>query len=247
MTSPSQVASLEAVSARLEHADPQEIIGYALETYGPSTTISFSGAEDVAVIDIASRLDRPFRVITLDTGRLHPETYRFIEQVRNHYGVRIETFFPQPQAVEELVRDKGLFSFFRDGHTECCAIRKVEPLGRALAGVSAYLTGQRQDQSPATRGLLPVLQEDAAHRASDGSPLAKFNPLSYWSSADLWSYIREHGAPHNELHDRGFRSIGCEPCTMVTNPGQHEREGRWWWEEATQRECGIHIAPDRES
>jgi len=241
MASASSPESWEIVAGRLEHAHPREIIEYALDTYGPATTISFSGAEDVALIDIASRLDRPFRVITLDTGRLHPETYRFLDRVREHYDIEIEAYFPQPEGVQQLVREKGLFSFYRDGHSECCAVRKVEPLGRALQGVRAYLTGQRQDQSPATRGLLPVLQRDETRQAPDGVPLVKLNPLSYWESADVWRYILEHGVPFNELHDRGFRSIGCEPCTMATNPGQHEREGRWWWEEATKRECGIHL------
>jgi len=233
-----------AAAASLEHSDPRDIVRYALERYSPGITISFSGAEDVVLIDIASRIGQPFRVITLDTGRLHPETYRFIDRVREHYGITIEAYFPQPEAVQALVREKGLFSFYIDGHTECCAVRKVEPLNRALAGAPAYMTGQRQDQSPATRGLLPVMQEDASRRLPDGTPVVKFNPLSYWSSAQVWQYILERQVPYNELHDRGFRSIGCEPCTKPTSPGQHEREGRWWWEEATKRECGIHLPGD---
>ena len=244
MTSLSKIGTIDDAASRLEQADPREIVEYALETYSPEVVISFSGAEDVVLIDIASRLDHPFRVITLDTGRLHPETYRFLDQVRDRYGIAIEAFFPHPDAVQTLVREKGLFSFYRDGHTECCAIRKVEPLARALAGARAYLTGQRQDQSPATRGLMPVMQPDETHRDPDGEPMIKFNPLSYWSSTEVWRYIVERDVPHNELHDRGFRSIGCEPCTVATSPGQHEREGRWWWEEATKRECGIHIPAD---
>lgn len=240
---PSETLDTAALAAELEHADPRDIVERALRAYTPDVVISFSGAEDVVLIDMAHRVGVPFRVITLDTGRLHPETYRFLDRVRDHYGIAIEAYFPQPDAVQALVREKGLFSFYRDGHQECCAIRKVEPLRRALTGARAYLTGQRQDQSPATRGLLPVLQPDENHRAPDGTALLKFNPLSYWSSARVWQYILERQVPYNELHDRGFRSIGCEPCTMATNPGQHEREGRWWWEEATKRECGIHL-PD---
>jgi phosphoadenosine phosphosulfate reductase len=241
---PSEAVNVEALAAELDRSEPQEIVQRALSMYSPDVVVSFSGAEDVVLIDMACRIGAPFRVITLDTGRLHPETYRFLDRVREHYGLAIEAYSPQPVAVEALVREKGLFSFYRDGHQECCAIRKVEPLGRALVGARAYLTGQRQDQSPATRGLLPVVQEDANHRAPDGKPLAKFNPLSNWSSERVWRYITEYGLPYNELHDRGFRSIGCEPCTRPTHPGQHEREGRWWWEEATKRECGIHLPGD---
>ncbi len=238
----SETIDRKALATELEHAEPRDIIDRALEIFSPDLAVSFSGAEDVALVDIASKTARPFRVITLDTGRLHPETYQFIERVRDHYDIAIEAFFPQPGEVEALVHEKGLFSFYQDGHQECCGIRKVEPLSRALAGSRAYLTGQRQDQSPATRGLLPVVEEDAAHLDPEGTPMVKFNPLSYWTSSHVWQYILEHEVPFNDLHDRGFRSIGCEPCTRPTNPGQHEREGRWWWEEATKRECGIHRA-----
>ncbi len=241
MTKTESSESIEALAARLAESDPGDIIEHALGVNGPDVPISFSGAEDVVLVDMARRTGLPFRVFTLDTGRLHPETYRFLDRVREHYGIEIEAFFPRPEAVQELVRKKGLFSFYRDGHQECCGIRKVEPLGRALAGARAYITGQRQDQSPATRGRLPIVQLDSDRLSPDGSPLAKFNPLSYWSSAQVWQYILEHQVPYNELHDRGFRSIGCEPCTRATSPGQHEREGRWWWEEATKRECGLHL------
>ena len=242
MTSPTEERTdVEVVAHELEGAHPREILAYALKRYSPDLAVSFSGAEDVVLIDLAQRAGLPFRVFSLDTGRLHPETYRFVEQVRDHFGIEVELFNPQAAAVERLVREKGLFSFYRDGHSECCAIRKVEPLGRALASARGYVTGQRQDQSPATRGLLPVVQLDEGRLGSDGSPLVKFNPLSFWSSADVWQYITERALPYNELHDRGFRSIGCEPCTKATNPAQHEREGRWWWEEATQRECGLHL------
>ncbi len=227
---------------QLERAHPSDIIAEALAHF-PNLTISFSGAEDVVLVDMASReaakLDTSFRVFTLDTGRLHGETLGFIEQVRERYGVVIEVFAPQAAAVETLVREKGLFSFRRDGHGECCGIRKVEPLGRALAGVSAYVTGQRKDQSPGTRSDLPVAQLDPGFgRESD--PMVKFNPLANWSSAQVWQYIMSYGVPYNPLHDRGFKSIGCEPCTRATHPGEHERAGRWWWEEATQKECGLH-------
>lgn len=230
---------IEQLARQLDGAQPPEIVAQVLRRFTPQIAVSFSGAEDVVLVDMAAKSGIPCRVFTLDTGRLHPETYQFLETVRDRYGVAIETYFPQPEAVQRLVAEKGLFSFYRDGHQECCGIRKVEPLRRALASMNAYLTGQRQDQSPATRAAIPVVQFDTAF-AAGGQSLVKFNPLARWTAAQVWQYIRAHEVPYNPLHDRGFRSLGCEPCTQPTNPGQHEREGRWWWEEATKKECGLH-------
>jgi phosphoadenosine phosphosulfate reductase len=232
-------ATLPEVAASYASRQPQDILALALEAYSPAIGISFSGAEDVVLIDMAAAIGRPFSVFSLDTGRLHPETYQFIEKVRARYGITIETMFPRPESVQVLVREKGLFSFYADGHKECCGIRKVEPLTRALAPLRAWVTGQRQDQSPGTRADLPVLQLDRAFGTAE-RPLVKVNPLSFWSSQQVWAYIREHDVPYNPLHDRGFISIGCEPCTRPIHPGQHEREGRWWWEEETKKECGLH-------
>lgn len=232
--------AIERLAAELEALHPADILKRALGEYGTALAISFSGAEDVVLVDMASRSKLPFRVFTLDTGRLHPETYRLFDEVRERYGVAIETFTPQPDALQALVSSKGYFSFYRDGHEECCSIRKVEPLRRALDGLGAYVTGQRKDQSPGTRADLPVVQVDSAF-STPQRELVKFNPLANWSAGKVWQYIREHEVPYNRLHDVGFRSIGCEPCTRATNPGEHEREGRWWWEEATKRECGLHI------
>jgi len=234
------VQQIEGLAAELAGLHPADILARAQREYGAELAISFSGAEDVVLIDMASRTGLPYRVFTLDTARLHPQTYRFLEQVRDRYGVEIESYFPQPEAVQRLVAAKGYFSFYQDGHEECCGIRKVEPLRRALAGLRAYVTGQRRDQSPGTRAEIPVVQVDTAFSTPERD-LVKFNPLANWTSGKVWQYIREHDTPYNPLHDIGFRSIGCEPCTRATNPGEHEREGRWWWEEATKRECGLHI------
>ena len=223
----------------LTSQNPKEIIARALRVYSRDIAISFSGAEDVALIDMASKTGVAFRVFTLDTGRLHPETYHFIDRVRERYEVSIDVYFPEPEAVERMVREKGMFSFYRDGHKECCSIRKVEPLKRALSGLNAWITGQRRDQSPGTRNEVPVVQADPVF-ASNGREFVKFNPLAHWSSKQVWDYIRENDVPYNALHDRGFISIGCEPCTRVVLPGQHEREGRWWWEDQTKKECGLH-------
>lgn len=230
-----------ALAAEYASRPPQDVLKLALTECSPAVGISFSGAEDVVLVDMAAKLGLPFRVFSLDTGRLHPETYLFLEKVRTHYQVTIETFAPQTEAVQALVREKGLFSFYVDGHKECCGIRKVEPLVRALAPLRGWVTGQRKDQSPGTRADVPVVQLDRTFGTPD-KPLLKFNPLSFWTSKQVWAYIRDHEVPYNSLHDRGFVSIGCEPCTRPINPGQHERAGRWWWEEETKKECGLHVA-----
>ena len=201
--------------------------------------VSFSGAEDVVLVDLGTRiLGSDLPVFSLDTGRLHPETHRFLETVRDHYGVAIETLVPEPTAVADLVREKGLFSFYRDGHGECCAIRKIEPLARKLRELDAWITGQRADQS-VTREGLPTSQDDLAFSSAD-HPVRKFNPLANWAGRDVWDYIRRREIPYNPLHDQGYRSIGCEPCTRPVGPHQHEREGRWWWEDVAHKECGLH-------
>jgi phosphoadenosine phosphosulfate reductase len=232
--------NIAAAAAAYAGRHPRDILALALNEFAPDLAISFSGAEDVVLVDMAVKLGATFRVFSLDTGRLHPETYQFIEKVRDHYGIKIDTFFPQPEAVQSLVHEKGLFSFYRDGHKECCGIRKVEPLTRALDGSRAWVTGQRKDQSPGTRSDVPVVQLDPTFGTPE-RPLVKFNPLSAWTSSQVWTYIRDEAVPYNALHDRGFISIGCEPCTRPVHPGQHEREGRWWWEEETKKECGLHL------
>lgn len=226
---------------QLAHAEPQDTLRYLLGRFGSDCAIAFSGAEDVVLIDMASRLGLRYSVFCLDTGRLHPETYKFIDKVRVHYGIEIELYSPQAEPLQAFVRKKGLFSFYEDGHKECCGVRKIEPMRRALTNYRAWVTGQRRDQSP-TRAEVAVLQADGGNAGKPGSGvLLKANPLANWSSAKVWAYIRERNVPYNELHERGFISIGCEPCTRPVNPGQHEREGRWWWEEATKRECGLHV------
>jgi phosphoadenosine phosphosulfate reductase len=237
---PVDVTDIPSLAAAYASRDPRDIVRLALDEFSPDVAISFSGAEDVVLVDMASRIGGRFKVFSLDTGRLHPETYQFLEKVRERYGITIEAYVPQPEAVQALVREKGLFSFYRDGHTECCGIRKVEPLTRALHAEKAWITGQRKDQSPGTRADVPVVQLDRTFGSPD-RPLVKFNPLSFWSSKQVWTYIRQHDVPYNALHDRGFVSIGCEPCTRPIHPGQHEREGRWWWEEETRKECGLHL------
>jgi phosphoadenosine phosphosulfate reductase len=232
------MTDIETLREGLEGQSPRSILKTALKQYD-NIAISFSGAEDVVLIEMAHKLTDNLKVFTLDTARLHPETYEFVERVRKHYGIEIEVLFPDAGEVQDLVNKKGLFSFYEDGHSECCGIRKVNPLRRKLATVDAWITGQRKDQSPGTRNAVPVVQKDTAF-STDEKTLVKFNPLANWTSKEVWDYIRMSEAPYNELHEKGFVSIGCQPCTRPVLPGQHEREGRWWWEEGTQKECGLH-------
>ncbi len=230
--------NIDDLSTQLAGKNPRFILKAALEKF-EHIAISFSGAEDVVLIDLALAIRKDIPVFCLDTGRLHPETYRFIEQVRKHYGIDIDILSPNRELLDPFVKDKGLFSFYEDGHSECCGIRKVEPLRRKLATVDAWITGQRKDQSVDTRQDIPEVQQDSAF-STPSHTLIKFNPLLNWSSAQVWDYIEAYQVPFNPLHQQGFVSIGCEPCTRAILPNQHERVGRWWWEDSTKKECGLH-------
>ncbi|KAL5066306.1 hypothetical protein RYX36_028043 [Vicia faba] len=232
----------ERLAYQLENASPLQIMDRALQNFGNDIAIAFSGAEDVALIEYAHLTGRPFRVFSLDTGRLNPETYRLFDAVEKNYGIRIEYMFPDAVEVQALVRSKGLFSFYEDGHQECCRVRKVRPLRRALKGLRAWITGQRKDQSPGTRSQIPVVQVDPVFEGIDGGTgsLIKWNPVANMKGNDVWNFLRTMNVPVNSLHSQGYISIGCEPCTRAVLPGQHEREGRWWWEDAKAKECGLH-------
>lgn len=229
---------IQPLQTELAQKKPRAIFKKALELFD-NIALSFSGAEDVVLIDMAVNIKKDIQVFCLDTGRLHPETYRFIEKVRKHYQIEIELLTPDRDVLDSLVKKKGLFSFYEDGHQECCGIRKVEPLRRKLARVDAWITGQRKDQSLDTRQDIPEVQRDTTF-STDEHPLIKFNPLINWSSAQVWDYIEAYQVPYNELHEKGYISIGCEPCTRAILPNQHERAGRWWWEAETKKECGLH-------
>ena len=195
------------------------------------------GAEDMVITDAIFTARLPIAIFTLDTGRLHDETLDLIERIRVRYGVALEVFRPLDPAVEAYVAAHGKNAFYESVELRraCCGIRKVEPLRRALAGRDAWITGLRRAQS-VTRTALPRREYDAAHG------IEKFNPLADWSEADVWSWLRAREVPWNALHDRGYPSIGCEPCTRAIRPGEDVRAGRWWWELADNRECGLHVA-----
>ena len=216
----------------------QEILEWAVTEYKTVGLASSFGLEDMVLIDMASKLDRPVTLFTLDTGRLHEETYETMERVRSKYGLPIKTYFPEKDAVEGLVREKGFFSFREslENRKECCRIRKVEPLNRALAELDAWVTGLRRDQSP-TRTEIAKVREDADHPG-----LVKICPLADWSLERVTSYIEEYGVPVNPLHKRNFPSIGCAPCTRPIMEGEDIRAGRWWWENPEHKECGLHRA-----
>lgn len=237
-----EVEDYEQLAKELEKSSPLEIMDKALEKFGNDIAIAFSGAEDVALIEYAKLTGRPFRVFSLDTGRLNPETYKFFDTVEKHYDIHIEYMFPDAVEVQALVRSKGLFSFYEDGHQECCRVRKVRPLRRALKGLRAWITGQRKDQSPGTRSEIPIVQVDPVFEGMDGGvgSLIKWNPVANVDGRDIWNFLRTMDVPVNSLHLQGYVSIGCEPCTRPVLPGQHEREGRWWWEDAKAKECGLH-------
>lgn len=232
--------NLENMQSELQGKNPRIILKTALNNYD-NIAISFSGAEDVILIDMALQIRKDIQIFTLDTGRLHAQTYQFIENVRKHYAIDIDILSPDYATLEVFVKQKGLFSFYNEGHQECCNIRKVMPLKRKLAGLDAWITGQRKDQSLDTRSDIPEVHLDSAF-SGEGKALVKFNPLLNWSSSQVWDYIEAYQVPFNDLHNHGYISIGCEPCTRPVLPNQHERAGRWWWEDAAKKECGLHVS-----
>ena len=204
----------------------------------PAALASSFGAEDMVLIDLIGRHVLPVHVFTLDTGRLHEETYELIDRVRRHYGLKIAVYTPQPEPLAAYVEANGV-NAFRESvelRQECCAIRKTAPLARALAGKRAWITGLRRAQAE-TRGEVELEEYDSVHG------LKKFNPLVEWSERQVWEYLRGHGVPYNPLHDRGYPSIGCAPCTRAIEPGEDVRAGRWWWEDREHKECGLHRRP----
>ena len=219
-------------------SDAKEILKNALEKHSPNIALASSfSMEDIVLIDMLMELDPKARVFALDTGRLHEETLFCAEQISYKYGLKIEWYFPEKSAVQELIQLKGLYSFKEsvENRRECCGIRKVEPLNRALSGLDAWITGQRKEQSQ-TRTELKHQEVDQAHGG-----IAKFNPLADWTFADVKEYVNSRGLPYNKLYDSGFPSIGCAPCTRAIKPGEHERSGRWWWEDPEHKECGLHL------
>ena len=206
------------------------------DQFAPAVFASSLAAEDMVLTDMILRAGLPIAIFTLETGRLHAETLAVLDRIKETYDYDVTPYRPQAEAVEAYVKQNGLNAFYDsvEMRKECCRIRKVEPLNRALAGKRAWVTGQRRAQST-TRAELDVQEQDEAH------DMIKFNPLADWSEEDVWHYIRSNNVPYNALHDKGYPSIGCEPCTRAIQPGEDVRAGRWWWENPESKECGLHV------
>jgi phosphoadenosine phosphosulfate reductase len=226
-TGPDMAALLAATGVTLERI---------VRDFSPAVFASSLAAEDMVLTDLILKAQLPIGIFSLETGRLPAETLDMLVKVKQTYGVDIALYRPQSAAVDAYVGQNGLNAFYDsvEMRRECCRIRKVEPLGRALAGNKAWVTGQRRAQSN-TRSELPVEEDDTAHQ------MRKFNPLADWSEQDVWNYIRDNNVPYNALHDQGYPSIGCAPCTRAVEPGEDVRAGRWWWENPDSKECGLHM------
>ena len=217
------------------NSDPVMALQELCKTHPEGVVFTTSlGIEDQILTDIICRNNLPVRIVTLDTGRLFPETYDLIDKTKARYKVKIDCFFPETLSLEAFVNEQGMNSIFKsvESRKNCCHLRKIDPLLRALEGAKVWVTGLRADQSD-NRNNLPRIELDSL------SGLLKFNPLLTWSDADLENYTEKHNVPINALHKKGFPSIGCQPCTRAVAEGEHPRAGRWWWEKSTQ-ECGLH-------
>lgn len=224
----------------VENKTAEEILKWVLKTYGGKVALASSfGLEDVALIDMMVKIDPDPQVFTLDTGRLPQETYLLMEKIREKYDLKIKVYYPNTQRVEEIVSSYGPNLFYQslDLRKLCCEVRKVEPLKRALTGLSAWITGLRREQGT-TRTKLKKTEIDQTNGG-----LLKINPLADWAEAQVWSYVKENKVPYNPLHEQGYPSIGCEPCTRAIKPGEDIRAGRWWWENPEEKECGLHEKP----
>ena len=215
----------------------KDVLADAARDFSPVTFANSLGAEDMVLTDLIAKFQPDIAMFSLDTGRLPQETYDLMQAVRERYSVPLQIYFPDSAQVEGFVAQNGVNGFYDsvENRKECCRIRKVQPLKRALAGQQAWLTGMRRDQA-VTRGGLAVSSFDADHG------LQKFNPLLDWTNAEVWEYIKQNDVPYNKLHDRFYPSIGCAPCTRSVTPGEDIRSGRWWWENPENKECGLHVA-----
>jgi len=223
-------------SVAAKTAAAQALLADIAGNWSPATFANSLGAEDMVLTDLIVKSGLPIEIFSLDTGRLPLETYDLMAAVQQHYGLKLKVYFPQSEAVENYVRANGINAFYESVELRkgCCYVRKVEPLKRALAGKKAWITGLRAEQA-ATRVGLPQQEFD------EGNGLEKFNPLAAWSEKEIWTYIKQNAVPYNALHDKFYPSIGCAPCTRAISLGEDIRSGRWWWENADTKECGLHL------
>jgi len=225
------------------HVDrARRLLAQVEKNFSPAAFASSFGAEDMVVLDLIARDGLAISVFTLDTGRLPRETHALVQRVRSSYGLDIEIYQPWPESVDAYAAGYGIDGFYDsiEARRACCAVRKLEPLRRALAGRKSWVTGLRREQADSRAGL-ETQERDEAYG------LWKFNPLADWTEPQVWDYLRSQRVPYNALHDRGYPSIGCDPCTRAVKPGEHPRAGRWWWERGgAKKECGLHLIPIRE-
>ena len=242
MTVHNSILDLEERSRDFESLAASDIVMWALERFSARLALACSfQAEESVLIDMFHRVcGSNFRIFTLDTGRLNQETYDCMDAIRDRYGVSIEVYFPDAVKVQDMVRSHGLNLFYNsvDLRKLCCGIRKVEPLNRALKSVDAWMTGLRREQA-VTRAEVGKVELNEAH-----GNILKINPLADWSYDDVWDYIRRNDVPYNELHDQGYPSIGCAPCTRAVRLIEDVRAGRWWWEKPDTKECGLHLSSE---
>ena len=228
-------AQIQQLNANLK--TPQEVLKWSLDNLHPRIAMASSfGAEDVVVIDMLMKINSKARIFTLDTGRLNQETYDVMDEIRKKYNMNIEVMFPDHNEVEQMVRVNGLNLFYDSvGNRKlCCGIRKVHPLNRILSTLDGWITGLRADQTE-VRSNANKIEFDEQHNG-----IIKINPIIDWTWEQTWDYIKKYNIPYNKLHDKGFPSIGCEPCTRAIKSGEPLRAGRWWWESDSQKECGLH-------
>ena len=229
--------NIKKLNEQFKNSTAVEILEYFLKKHGSKAALSSSlGAEDQVITDMMLNLDKNANIFTLDTGRLHPETYSVMDATNLKYGIKINVFFPQNEKVQELYKTQGINGFYEsiENRKSCCFIRKIEPLQRALKPLEVWITGLRASQS-VTREELNLIEYD------ENNNVIKVNPLLNWSEEDVWDYIKTNRVPYNKLHDQGFPSIGCAPCTRAVAKGADVRSGRWWWENPEHKECGLHI------
>lgn len=227
----------EDAAALLDPEKAEGILQWAFDTYGARVAVASSfGAEDMVLIDMALKIDPGARIFTLDTGRLPQESYALMDEVRERYGISLEVCFPDSTKLRELIESDGFDLFYRsvEQRKRCCTVRKVEPLREKLKELDAWICGLRREQA-VTRSSVEKVEVDAAH-----GDVIKVNPLADWTEKDVWDYIRNNKVPYSRLHDRGYRSIGCGPCTRPVRIVEDVRAGRWWWESPEQKECGLH-------
>jgi phosphoadenosine phosphosulfate reductase len=228
---------IASLNKRFEHASPQDLLAHFVKEMGKDLVLASSlGVEDQVLTHMLVTLNPKPRIFVLDTGRLHDETYETMAITAATYGFQYELYFPKTEAVESMVREKGVNLFYEsiENRKTCCHVRKVEPLQRALSHAKGWITGLRRAQS-VTRADIQPIEWDDTHS------ILKLNPLASWSEEDVWAYIKQHDIPINRLHKQGFPSIGCAPCTRAVKPGDDPRSGRWWWENPDSRECGLHV------